>query len=340
MNEQEKKKEALQWHPVFHAGLQIELSEEAQYLEFENEHQLGTKPKEIDTLVIKKDPKISIKKNIGRIFRTHNIVEYKSPKDYLSVDDFYKVYAYACFYKSQALKENQIPAEEISITFVCRKSPVNLIRHLKEVRNYKVTLIEDGIYYIFGDFFPIQLILTSELSEEHNFWLKNLTDDLKEKATAEKMLREYEKHPKDKLYESVMDIVIHANEQIFEEAKGNMCNALMELMKDEFNAALNEAVEKEVAKELERQVAKELEKQVAKELEKEVAKEVAKKLEKEVAKELAKAEQRAEQRELENKLNLIRKKLAKGKSLEVIADELEEEAETIKMLYRTYLQET
>lgn len=315
MNEQEKKKEALQWHPVFHAGLQIELSEEAEYLEFENEHQLGTKPKEIDTLVIKKDPKILIKKNIGRIFRTHNIVEYKSPKDYLSIDDFYKVYAYACFYKSQALKENQIPAEEISITFVCKKSPVNLVRHLKEVRNYKVVLIEDGIYYIFGDFFPIQLILTSELSEKHNFWLKNLTDDLKEKETAEKMLREYEKHKKDKLYESVMDIVIHANEQIFEEAKGNMCNALMELMKDEFDAALNEAVEKAVAKE--------------------IAKEVAKA----VAKEVAEAERRAEQRELENKLNLIRKKLAKGKSLEVIADELEEKTDTIKMLYSTYLQE-
>lgn len=315
MNGQEKKKEALQWHPVFHAGLQIELSEEAEYLEFENEHQLGTKPKEIDTLVIKKDPKILIKKNIGRIFRTHNIVEYKSPKDYLSIDDFYKVYAYACFYKSQALKENKIPAEEITITFVCKKSPVNLVRHLKEVRNYKVILIEDGIYYIFGDFFPIQLILTSELSEEHNFWLKNLTDDLKEKETAEKMLREYEKHKKDKLYESVMDIVIHANEQIFEEAKGNMCNALMELMKDEFDAALNEAVEKEVAKEITKEVAKA------------------------VAKEVAEAERRAEQRELENKLNLIRKKLAKGKSLEVIADELEEKTDTIKMLYSTYLQE-
>lgn len=49
-----EKKEVLQWHPAFFAGIQIELEEEREYLSFENEHQLGTKPKEIDVLIIKK----------------------------------------------------------------------------------------------------------------------------------------------------------------------------------------------------------------------------------------------------------------------------------------------
>ena len=48
-----EKKEVLQWHPAFFAGIQIELEEEREYLSFENEHQLGTKPKEIDVLIIK-----------------------------------------------------------------------------------------------------------------------------------------------------------------------------------------------------------------------------------------------------------------------------------------------
>ena len=87
-----EEKATLQWHPAFFAGLQIELAEEAHHLIFESEHQLGTKPKEIDVLVIKKDSDVSIKKNIGRIFRKHNIIEYKSPDDYLSIDAFYKVY--------------------------------------------------------------------------------------------------------------------------------------------------------------------------------------------------------------------------------------------------------
>ena len=92
MEEHKQKTHMLQWHPAFYAGIQIELEAEAENLSFENEHQLGTKPKEIDILIIKKDREIPIRKNIGRIFRKHNIIEYKSPADYLSIDDFYKVY--------------------------------------------------------------------------------------------------------------------------------------------------------------------------------------------------------------------------------------------------------
>ena len=45
-------KETLQWHPAFYAGIQIEFEDEADKLIFENEHQLGTKPKEIDVLIL------------------------------------------------------------------------------------------------------------------------------------------------------------------------------------------------------------------------------------------------------------------------------------------------
>ena len=92
MEMQKEEAKMLQWHPAFFAEIQIELQEDAEHLIFENEHQLGTKPKEIDVLIIKKDKGRVIRKNIGRIFRQHNIVEYKSPLDYLSIDDFYKVY--------------------------------------------------------------------------------------------------------------------------------------------------------------------------------------------------------------------------------------------------------
>lgn len=42
----EEEKKILQWHPAFYAGIQIEFEEESYKLKFENEHQLGTKPKE------------------------------------------------------------------------------------------------------------------------------------------------------------------------------------------------------------------------------------------------------------------------------------------------------
>lgn len=79
----------------------------------------------------------------------------------------------------------------------------------------------------------MQFIITSEL-EEDNLWLKNLTNDLAERKTAEKLLREYGKHKKDELYRSVMDIIVRANRGKFEGVKG-ICDALMELMKDELD---------------------------------------------------------------------------------------------------------
>lgn len=36
-----------------------------------------------------------------------------APDDYFSVDDFYKVYSYACFYKSDVSEANRIKAEEV-----------------------------------------------------------------------------------------------------------------------------------------------------------------------------------------------------------------------------------
>ena len=132
MNLEKQENELLQWHPAFYAGLQIELQEDKDNLIFENEHQLSAKPMEIDVLIVKKEKTLPVKKNIGRIFRMHNIIEYKSPTDYLSIDDFYKVYGYACFYKADTGNSNEILIDEITITFVSYKYPIKLINHLKK----------------------------------------------------------------------------------------------------------------------------------------------------------------------------------------------------------------
>ena len=66
------------------------------------------------------------------------------------------------------------------MTFVCRKYPVKIMKHLQEDYRYGLEEISGGIYYIFGGMFPMQLVVTSKLSKEENFWLRNLTNDLKE----------------------------------------------------------------------------------------------------------------------------------------------------------------
>lgn len=121
-------------------------------------------------------------------------------------------------------------------------------------RNLQVQRRYAGIYYLVGDTLPIQIVVTSELSKKESLWLRNLTNQLKSTKDAEDLLKDYKKHKKNTLYESVMDIIVRANEEKFEEAK-RMCKALEELMKDELEAKKNEG--QEIGKEIGMQQGKE-----------------------------------------------------------------------------------
>ena len=133
---------------------------------------------QIDVLV-KNEKHVKLRKNIGRIFRQYNIIEYKSPEDDLDIDDFYKTYAYACLYKSDTETVDLIPADELTITFVCYHYPRNLLRKLEQDRKFSVEQQDSGIYSLIGDAIPIQLVIVPKLSKEHNYWLNNLRNDLK-----------------------------------------------------------------------------------------------------------------------------------------------------------------
>lgn len=243
MEEKKRKTRVFQWHPAFFACARIELSDEKERFYFDNEYQLGTKPMEIDILIIKKNPDEVIHKNIGRIFRTHNIVEYKSPEDYLGIDDYYKVHGYACIYKANAQGADTIKASDITISFVCHHYPHKLIKHLEQERHLRTEKKEAGIYYVTGDTFPMQMIVTSRLSPEKNLWLSSLTNNLRQGENMDRLLQEYGKHRNDNLYKSTMNLIVRANREKFEEEK-KMCEALLELFQDEIEAARQEGCQK------------------------------------------------------------------------------------------------
>ena len=93
--------------------------------------------------------------------------------------DFYKTYAYACLYKSDTETVDLIPADELTITFVCYHYPRNMLRKLEQDRKFSVEQQDSGIYYLIGDAISIQLVIVPKLSKEHNYWLNNLRNDLK-----------------------------------------------------------------------------------------------------------------------------------------------------------------
>lgn len=122
----------LQWHPAFCSSLQIELAGEP--LEFKNEYNLTRKPLQIDVLVIKKLSTRMIQKNIGKLFRTHNIVEYKSPDDNLCVNDYYKVLGSACIYQANTEKVMEIRPDEITMSFVTNHYPRKNTKNSSQIR--------------------------------------------------------------------------------------------------------------------------------------------------------------------------------------------------------------
>ena len=135
-----------------------------------------------------------------------------------------------------------IPIDDLTITFVCHRHPRNLLDHLEKKRSFQIQETDSGIFYVTGDFIPIQIIVTKKLSKEENLWLASLTDHLDSEAEAEKLVTEYRNHTTNKLYQSVMDIIVRANHKQFEEAV-KMCEALKELFEDEFQERENRGIQ-------------------------------------------------------------------------------------------------
>ena len=236
--ENQKKSQKLQWHPAFCSALRLELLEDAENLEFTDEFQLTEKPLQIDCTVVKVKKDCKIKNEIGKIFRKYNIFEYKSPKDELNIDTFYKAVAYACLYKVLPNHVNEIPAEEITITLIRDRKPVKLMHEL-EKSGYGCKKETAGIYYVNGAMFPVQIIASSELDTEMHVQLKALTNHLEESLMRQYLLRVSAFSEREKnLADVVLQVIVNSNMEKVQKWKGSeriMCEALRVLMADELN---------------------------------------------------------------------------------------------------------
>ena len=337
MKQKKKETDTIYWHPAFYAGIQMELQEDADNLDFESEHQLSTKPMQIDVLIIKKENDVPVKKNIGRIFRKRNIIEYKRPDDSLSIDDFYKVYGYTCFYKTDVKYTDSIPLEELTITFVSEGYPRKLIRHLKEVRNYTVIKAESGIYSVKGDIIPIQIIVTGRLPREENLWLRSLTNKLNKPENAQKLIENYIVQKGNNLASSIMETIMRANQKVFQEVNG-MSDIFMEIVQEKFDRKLEEKLQEKLEEKLQEKLEEKLQEKLEEKLQEKLEEKLQEKLqEREEALKKKVKEEMKKEAETE-RITLIWKKCAKNKSLSVIADELETEPEELRSVYNLIIE--
>ena len=219
--ENQKKSQKLQWHPAFCSALRLELLEDAENLEFTDEFQLTEKPLQIDCTVVKVKKDCKIKNEIGKIFRKHNIFEYKSPMDELNIDTFYKAVAYACLYKVLPNHVDEIPAEEITITLIRDRKPVKLMHEL-EKSGYGCKKEAAGIYYVNGVMFPVQIIVSSELDVDMHVQLKALTDRLEESLLRQYLLQASTFEGREKnLADIVLQVIVNSNMEKVREWKGS-----------------------------------------------------------------------------------------------------------------------
>ena len=231
-----------QWHPAFVSAMQLELKEDAQYLNFTSEHNLNPKPLEGDLLIVKKEKDVEIKNEIGKVFRKHNIVEYKSPDDSMNLNTYMKVIAYACLYKAYEERVDDISLDEITITMVRERKPEKLFQWF-ENNGYQVEEVFKGIYYVIQETsFITQIIVSKQLSKENQKWLTLLSGDLDRTDVArvvsqiKTLTEENEKRHGD----SVLQVAMQENEEVFNEIRedGNMCEALRKFFEPELNEAM------------------------------------------------------------------------------------------------------
>ncbi len=241
-------KTEIQWHPGFCGAAELELLSDRDALEFQREYNLSKKPLQIDLLIIKKVADIQIENEIGRIFKEYNILEYKSPTDGLTIDDYYKTIGYACLYKGLGDRVNQVPAEELTLSIFREGYPRGLFKALRE-SGYTIEEQFPGVYYILGNvLFDTQVVVTKRLSRENHSSLRILSrnaeaEDVRTFLTkARRLDSPGNRHNAD----AVLQASIHANKRLYDEIRRDlgMCEALRELMKDEIDKILEEATAK------------------------------------------------------------------------------------------------
>jgi len=224
--------------------MRLELRDE-EGLIYQDEFDLTDKPLKIDLMIVKKSEDVVINNKIGKIFKGHNVIEYKSPTDTMNSNTFYKTIAYACLYMVSPKHAETINSDDVTITLLRNKKPVKLLQFL-ETKGYFVNNIYSGIYYITGLLFDMQVIVSSELSEKEHKWISSLNTDISYDLYISLYNEKNNKlnNEEKEMADNVMQVVTTANADIIEKWKEskNMCQALKDIMKPELEEALEEAM--------------------------------------------------------------------------------------------------
>ncbi len=231
---------SIKWHPGFYGAAELEFLSNKGTLEFQREFNLSKEPIRMDLLIIKKLANIRTKNELGHIFKKFNVIEFKSPDDSLSIDDYFKTVGYACLYKGLGDTVDQIPADELTISIFRESYPKAMFEAMKDW-GLEINEHYPGIYYISGKRMPFdtQIVVTKQLNKETHRALRILSKHVNEddvRVFIEKAAQMSEPGDRNNV-DAVLQVSVSANKDIYEAIRRcdkAMCDALRELMKEDF----------------------------------------------------------------------------------------------------------
>ena len=201
----------------------------------------------MDLLIIEMLAPVAMENELGKIFRAHNVCEYKGPDDALNIDDYYKTLAYACLYKSSGQTVDAVPARDITVSLIRDAYPRKLMQTLKE-EGFDIAQPYPGVFYVERPDaanrqfpFPTQILVTGQLERETHSGLRVL----RKKADGEDILRflteaKHETEPGDRAnVNSILQVSMTANLELYRKIgreNAMFYPALQELMKEDLDA--------------------------------------------------------------------------------------------------------
>ena len=169
-------------------------------------------------------------------------MEYKSPKDELNIDVFYKVQAYAGLYKALGQHVDEIPADEITVTLVRDTYPRGMMERLKKL-GAQIIERHPGVYEIKGvGLFPTQVITTSQLTMKEHSGLRILSAQARREDVEAFLTNAQEMKASGDIarIDAILQVSASANRELYKqlyEEGSNMCVALQEIMEADFKKA-------------------------------------------------------------------------------------------------------
>ena len=111
------------WHAGFEALLRMEAHPYGDRVQIKTEHLLGEEPPRADFVVLIDEEGLLAGKSIFRIFRKHNVCEYKNPHDALNERVLRKGCGYVNFYIGTAEHEGDVLPDEVTLSIFRAAKP-------------------------------------------------------------------------------------------------------------------------------------------------------------------------------------------------------------------------